>query len=716
MTIRFKSVISAFTVLCVAAGFAFPNPDAAYAQLSDIEEGNEAYRTLQFREALEKYNQAVSRNPGLKQDRIITLKRGMAAFGCGEFETALTLLEHAQSLGSAYSDYVDFYIALAAVNLGRYESAAQSLTRLAQEYPASLVRNDALYTAGYIQHLREKFRESNLLLVPLENARSAAGRRTGILYYTGVNYIKLAQPAEGCARLMQAITASPADTFALKAAGVLVNVRSDRKEPLSEKEMLAVAAVYTGNNKIPQAERLISDYFKRFPAGSLSGRAYFERGRIRFSRGHYTRAAEDFTKAFPLMKEPALIRESRLYIARCAARRGDWRGANQEYERYAREYPSDKKAAESLWIVGLNYERNGELLEAAQVYERLARKTRANPYRDRAAFKTGFCWYKNDYLTKSSQHFNRLRRQYPGTDLGMQAAFWEAKALEKLDKPQEAQAVFENLAQRNTRNYYVIAARERLRKDAAFTPDSTALSPAAYAPELRRKIEIGVLFGEPWGSGELRRYRRTAGTGKQALVTLHQAYTDIGAYDEAIKLADLLYNRYYYNTTNRAVFQALYPDHFRKLLKTIPDARAVDNALIFGLIRRESLFEYQAVSFSGARGLMQLMPSTAQSLARTIGIERLDFDEVFQPHTNMRLGIRNLRELLQRFRRNIPAALAAYNAGDAAVRRWMKRYGTDDRDEFIENIEFLETYVFVKEVIKNYYYYRRLYPDLTTDN
>ena len=106
---------------------------------------------------------------------------------------------------------------------------------------------------------------------------------------------------------------------------------------------------------------------------------------------------------------------------------------------------------------------------------------------------------------------------------------------------------------------------------------------------------------------------------------------------------------------------------------------------------------------------MQLMPSTAASLAQTLGIGAITINELFQPMLNLKLGIKNIRDLLQRFRGNIPAAVAAYNAGDTAVRRWIDRYGITDIDEFIENIEYSETETFVKEVLKNYYYYRHLY-------
>ena len=219
------------------------------------------------------------------------------------------------------------------------------------------------------------------------------------------------------------------------------------------------------------------------------------------------------------------------------------------------------------------------------------------------------------------------------------------------------------------------------------------------------------MFGEPWRVRELRRFRAGANGKKKSIIELYHAHAEIGTDKVAVQTADLLYNKFYYGSNNLDVLRWLYPKPYYELLDGIPEASRVEESLIFGVMRRESLFELKAVSSAGALGLMQLMPSTAASLAKLIGLRDFSVSEVFMPAVNMHLGIRNIHDLMQRFRRNVPLVLAAYNAGDSAVRRWVDRYGTDDMDEFIENIEYSETRTFVNEVLKNYYFYERLYPD-----
>lgn len=127
------------------------------------------------------------------------------------------------------------------------------------------------------------------------------------------------------------------------------------------------------------------------------------------------------------------------------------------------------------------------------------------------------------------------------------------------------------------------------------------------------------------------------------------------------------------------------------------------------MIRQESLFDVEAVSSANARGLMQLLPSTAARVAR--GIDRADFrtESLFEPESNVALGAAYLHELLDRYRNNVERAVAAYNAGEAAVDKWQLRYASLQDDEFVESISFRETRSYVKRVLQNERIYRALY-------
>lgn len=98
-----------------------------------------------------------------------------------------------------------------------------------------------------------------------------------------------------------------------------------------------------------------------------------------------------------------------------------------------------------------------------------------------------------------------------------------------------------------------------------------------------------------------------------------------------------------------------------------------DPAFILAVIEIESAFNPKAVSHMGARGLMQVMPATAEYVADRHGLRFLHHDELFDPFTNLRLGILYLVELRGRFDSVVPHFLAAYNAGPGTVEKILAR-------------------------------------------
>ncbi|HET7879540.1 MAG TPA: lytic transglycosylase domain-containing protein [Acetobacteraceae bacterium] len=142
-----------------------------------------------------------------------------------------------------------------------------------------------------------------------------------------------------------------------------------------------------------------------------------------------------------------------------------------------------------------------------------------------------------------------------------------------------------------------------------------------------------------------------------------------------------------------------------------PPDGSVDPAVALGLIRQESSFDIGAVSPSGARGLMQLMPFTAQAVAKRIGTATSVPILTSDPAHNMRLGTSYLREMLDRFDNSLPLAVAAYNAGPHRVDQWLPengdpRVGPIDMVDWIELIPIYETRNYVQRVLENVVIYR----------
>ncbi len=123
----------------------------------------------------------------------------------------------------------------------------------------------------------------------------------------------------------------------------------------------------------------------------------------------------------------------------------------------------------------------------------------------------------------------------------------------------------------------------------------------------------------------------------------------------------------------------------------------VPEELILGIIRRESAFHEQIYSRVGASGLMQLMPATAEDLARR---HRLDEWDLLDPSDNIKLGTLYLDWLIERpWTDSYVDVLAAYNGGGGSLRTWKRRYYSGDPDLFIQSIPFRETRDYVRKVI-----------------
>lgn len=145
----------------------------------------------------------------------------------------------------------------------------------------------------------------------------------------------------------------------------------------------------------------------------------------------------------------------------------------------------------------------------------------------------------------------------------------------------------------------------------------------------------------------------------------------------------------------------------------LPESLPVSGALVFAIIRQESEFNTKARSAAGARGLMQLLPSTAEGLAKANKIP-FDADKLTgDPAYNIQLGAAFLERLLKRYDGSIVLAVAAYNAGPSRVDRWIKMHGNPknrriDVLDWIVRIPYGETRDYVQKVLTNYLIYRSL--------
>jgi soluble lytic murein transglycosylase len=145
------------------------------------------------------------------------------------------------------------------------------------------------------------------------------------------------------------------------------------------------------------------------------------------------------------------------------------------------------------------------------------------------------------------------------------------------------------------------------------------------------------------------------------------------------------------------------------LIRQQAGEKHLDPALIAAVIYAETKFDPRP-SAAGAQGLMQLMPQTAEFLARRSGGIDFRVSDLATPQVNIAYGSYYLRYLIDHYGGNVPLALAAYNAGEANVDRWTTDARGRGHPLRIGQIPFAETRLYVERVLSAQQSYRRAYP------
>jgi soluble lytic murein transglycosylase len=159
----------------------------------------------------------------------------------------------------------------------------------------------------------------------------------------------------------------------------------------------------------------------------------------------------------------------------------------------------------------------------------------------------------------------------------------------------------------------------------------------------------------------------------------------------------------------RILYLLAYPLGYPSWINQYAQKGNLDPAFLTAVILEESRFDPQAVSPAGARGLMQVLPATANQIVQRVRVDGYSDTLLFDPETNLRLGSWYLSSLLQEFKGKEIWALAAYNAGPHMAREWLAKNPAAPEDEFVENIPYTETKNYVIRVLSSAQVYRMLY-------
>ena len=158
-------------------------------------------------------------------------------------------------------------------------------------------------------------------------------------------------------------------------------------------------------------------------------------------------------------------------------------------------------------------------------------------------------------------------------------------------------------------------------------------------------------------------------------------------------------------SVSRKLLEYIYPRPFRSTVEAAAKKYHVDPLYIWSIMKQESGFNPTVSSWVGAAGLMQLMPSTAAGEARRMKLKKYS---LYGVHDNINMGAHHIAGLIAAWK-HLEWVAAAYNAGGGNVKKWNAERADWDMDAWMEAVPFRETNGYVKNVMRNYYVYQKLY-------
>ena len=184
-------------------------------------------------------------------------------------------------------------------------------------------------------------------------------------------------------------------------------------------------------------------------------------------------------------------------------------------------------------------------------------------------------------------------------------------------------------------------------------------------------------------------------------------------FQQAHGYADRLSNFRPLRGKNNAVpielYRRLYPLYYVDLLQKHTTTYEIDPLFVAAMIREESRYNADVVSYAGAIGLMQIMPANGPEFASRLKIPRFNTKMLYDPDINIQMGSWYMKSLMDQFDNNHALVAGAYNGGPGRMRRWIAAKQIPDLDEFIEDIGIDQTRRHIKKVIDSYIIYQQLY-------
>ena len=402
---------------------------------------------------------------------------------------------------------------------------------------------------------------------------------------------------------------------------------------------------------------------------------------------------------------------------------GDQTNYLKSVQRIVDRFPDQSWAEEALNNLATQYILSDDDDAADALFRELCERYPKGVHTERAAWKVGWRAFREGRYDDTTQLFERAAFDFPRSDYRPAWLFWAGRAHELNQEDELAEARYSLAAADYLNTYYGRLAVGRLKgRTPAPRVIADRTTPVPPPPPndqvVRALLEIGryeealseLKYGlRNWSESSaaiqatmawIFRQQGLAATGREqfnllrgSINTMRRAYPQfMAAGGEYLP---------------REVLSIIFPMSYWDLIQKHAGANGLDPYFVAALVAQESTFVPDIQSPARAVGLMQLMPPTARAYARKLGLPyspRL----LTNPEANIRMGTAYLADKVREFG-DLHLALASYNAGERAVRRWLADRPGVPIDQFIDDIPYPETQNYVKRILGTAEDYRRLY-------
>ena len=417
----------------------------------------------------------------------------------------------------------------------------------------------------------------------------------------------------------------------------------------------------------------------------------------------------------------------KLYLLSELARNENSTGDNdRQVAEIVKRFPHSRWTEEALYSGGNMHLLRHDETEAISDYESLVRLFPTSTYAPSAHWRAAWMSYRMRRYADAARLMDEQITRYPASTEASSALYWRGRLYEDEAKDfGQASNYYRSLNANYVNFYYAILGRQRL---AVIGSQAGAVAPAAALASVRVPVvpdltgivpesDPHFIKAKLLANAALNEYiapeiQASPTSGQWGALAAAQIYASFGENTRALqsmKRSGIPFFSIPLAQVPSVYWRLLFPQPYWVDLVAESQANGLDPYLVASLIRQESEFNAGAVSPANAYGLMQLLASVGKAAAKKDGVKGFDTRLLLSPTVNLKLGTTNLKQVIDRFGGQAEYALAAYNAGDTPVRRWLASNDYKDVAEYVESIPYTETREYVQAILRNREIYRALY-------